>query len=43
MEKETELASKVYVCDNCGETVVTDPDGYWDEIDKERALKEAEE
>lgn len=42
MEEETELSSKVYECSNCGEKVVTDPDGYWDEIDKERALKEAE-
>jgi len=36
MEEETELASKIFECDNCGEKVVGDSDGYWDEIDKER-------
>lgn len=36
MEEETEISSKVYECNGCHEKVVTDPDGYWNEIDKER-------
>ncbi len=35
MEEETELSSKVYECDDCGEKIVTDPEGYWDEVDEE--------
>lgn len=35
MEEETELSSKVYWCDDHGEKVVTDSDGYWDEVDAE--------
>ncbi len=35
MEEETEQSSKVFECDDHGEKVVTDPDGYWDAVDAE--------
>ncbi len=35
MEEETERSSKVYECDDHGEKVVVDSEGYWDEVDAE--------
>ena len=35
IEEETERSSKIYECDDHGEKIVTDPEGYWSEVDAE--------